>query len=140
MITSVASSTAAPPTVKQLQLLARARLADAEALLAANRFDGGIYLCGYVVELALKARICKTLKWPHYPAVEPRTFHTHNLDVLLSLSGVEPRFKKDAVLFAALSVVGKWDETLRYRPPQASQQDLRQMIDAAKTLMTELLK
>ena len=46
----------------ELRKIAKARLKDAEALLAAHRYDGAIYLCGYAVELALKARICQTLK------------------------------------------------------------------------------
>jgi HEPN domain-containing protein len=38
--------------------IARARLQDADILLTSERYDGAIYLCGYAVELALKARIC----------------------------------------------------------------------------------
>lgn len=38
-----------------LRKIARERLKDAEALLAAARYDGAIYLGGYVVELSLKA-------------------------------------------------------------------------------------
>ena len=50
-----------------LKAIARARLADAAALLKAGRFDDLPYVCGYVVELALKARTCRTLKWPGFP-------------------------------------------------------------------------
>ena len=42
--------------------IARARLQDADILLTSGRYDGAIYLCGYAIELALKARICQTLK------------------------------------------------------------------------------
>lgn len=48
-------------TRQQLKDLALLRLKEAEALFAAGLFDGCAYLCGYVVELALKARICATL-------------------------------------------------------------------------------
>lgn len=48
--------------VARLVQLARMRLADAEALRAANQLNGAFDLCGYAVELALKARICKTQK------------------------------------------------------------------------------
>lgn len=133
---------AAPPapTVKELEALSRARLADAEALLAANRFDGGFYLCGYVVELALKARICRTLKWKQYPAVLPQAFHIHNLDILLMLSGKNPKIKNDPKLLTHWSVVGTWTETWRYRPATASQQNLKDMCAAARALMEVLLK
>lgn len=50
-------------TASALTRLARARLADARALLQAKRYDGAVYLGGYVVEMALKARICRTLQW-----------------------------------------------------------------------------
>jgi HEPN domain-containing protein len=43
-------------TRQQLQELARTKLKEAEALYSAGFFDGCVYLCGYVVELALKAR------------------------------------------------------------------------------------
>ncbi len=33
----------------------------AQVLLRAKRFDGAFYLCGYSVELALKARICRSV-------------------------------------------------------------------------------
>jgi hypothetical protein len=36
--------------------------------LKAERFDGAFYLSGYAVELALKARICRTLKWRATPS------------------------------------------------------------------------
>jgi HEPN domain len=52
---------------QDLKAIARARLRDAQALLRAKRFDGAFYLCGYAVELALKARICRTLKWAGFP-------------------------------------------------------------------------
>ena len=54
-------------TRQQLQLLAHAKLQEAEALFAAGFFDGSAYLCGYVVELALKAAICATLQIDEYP-------------------------------------------------------------------------
>ncbi len=56
------------------------------------RYDGAVYLAGYTVELALKARICEVLNWSGYPATSKefdgyRSFRTHDLRVLLSLSG-----------------------------------------------------
>jgi HEPN domain-containing protein len=54
-------------TITELRTLARARLKDAQTLFVAKRYDAATYLCGYAVELALKARICKTLKWTGFP-------------------------------------------------------------------------
>jgi HEPN domain-containing protein len=47
-------------SVEELDTIARARLKDAKSLLAAGSFDGATYVCGYAVELALKAQICQT--------------------------------------------------------------------------------
>jgi hypothetical protein len=42
-------------TRQQLPDLAYLRLQEAEVLFAADLYDGCVYLCGYVIELALKA-------------------------------------------------------------------------------------
>jgi HEPN domain-containing protein len=125
-----------------LRNLARARLADAEALLEAGRFDGGAYLCGYVVELALKARICRTLRWDGYPEKKTdfegfQTFKTHDLDVLLRLSGREHFVK--STLFVEWTAVSQWNPEARYRAVgQATLESLQPMIAAARTLLQRL--
>jgi hypothetical protein len=45
----------------ELHRIAQARLEDAEALFRSGRYDGAIYIGGYAIEMALKARICETL-------------------------------------------------------------------------------
>lgn len=47
--------------------MARARLKEAQILFKAKRYDAATYLCGYAIELALKARICQTLGYIHFP-------------------------------------------------------------------------
>ncbi|HBL27338.1 MAG TPA: hypothetical protein DD490_10940 [Acidobacteria bacterium] len=59
-----------------LRAISAARLEDARQLLAAGRFDGAVYLCGYAVELALKARICDTLGWSDFPET-PKEFQPY---------------------------------------------------------------
>jgi hypothetical protein len=54
-------------TTTELRTLARARLKDAQILFAAKRYGAATYLCGYAVEMALKARIGKTLGWANFP-------------------------------------------------------------------------
>jgi len=54
--------------VAELDKIAEARLDDARALLTASRYDGATYLCGYAVEVALKARVCRVLNWPTFPS------------------------------------------------------------------------
>jgi hypothetical protein len=52
----------------------------------------------YRIELALKARICVTLKWTAFPETSKEfaglsSFKIHDLDLLLHLSGVETKIK-----------------------------------------------
>ena len=50
-------------------LLAKSRLQESEILFSKRKYDVAVYLCGYAMELALKARICKTLKWSEFPDI-----------------------------------------------------------------------
>ena len=127
---------------RDIKKIARARLKDADVLASKNRFEAAVYLCGYAVELGLKGRICKTLKWEGWPS-EGREFHgyqsfkTHNLDVLLHLSGIEERIKTQ--LFVAWSTVARWDAESRYNPVgNASARDAYLMILAARVLLDVL--
>ena len=100
-----------------LKAIARGRLADAMALLKAGRFDGSAYLSGYVVEL-LRIGRCTTLKWPGFPEKRSefegfQSFKTHDLDVLLRLSGREQYIK--VTLFPEWTVVSQWNPEARYQ-------------------------
>jgi HEPN domain-containing protein len=55
------------PTRNELKELAQLRLKEAETLFQAGLYDGAAYLCGYVIEFALKAKICKLLGVNEYP-------------------------------------------------------------------------
>ncbi len=81
----------------ELQQLACLRLNEAEALYNAGCYDGCAYLCGYVVELALKAAICATLGVAEYPEKGSRlreSFKTHDFDDLKLLAGMEQSFTR----------------------------------------------
>jgi len=125
-------------TRKDLQQIATARLRDAKALLKTRRFDGGVYLCGYAVEIALKARICRTIGWEYWPEKgEYRTFLTHNLDVLLNLSGRETRVKSSFAV--QWSIVAQWNPESRYSPAgKATETALVEMIAATEDLLKVL--
>ena len=117
-------------STKDLRAIARARLRDAQVLLKAKRFDGAFYLSGYAVELALKARVCRTLKWRGFPQSgrefeDFRSLKTHDLEVLLKFSGVEERVTAKAL--TEWSVVVNWNPERRYqaigllKPQQAAE-------------------
>ena len=105
-------------TIAELREISAARLDDAQALFDAGHYDGVVYLCGYAVELALKARICETLDWDGYPSTNREfrdylTFRTHDLKVLLRLSGQESRILRD--MPKTWRAVAIWNPELRYR-------------------------
>ena len=99
-------------TYQELKDLAELRLREAEALFAAGLFDGAKYLSGYVVELALKARICRLLDMDEYPdkGELKRVYAVHDLDQLLLLAGL----KKSLVLNDA--VYRNWSKAVLWKP------------------------
>ncbi len=125
--------------VEDLDRIAEARRDDAVALLGAERPDGAIYLCGYAAEVALKARICRQLNWAEFPRTSKefehyRSFQTHNLAILLRLSGQEARIK--ATHFVEWNVIATWNPESRYENVgTATMPSAGDMLDAAQVLM-----
>jgi len=122
--------------VKDLRMIARGRLADAEVLYKAKRHDAALYLCGYAVELALKARICRSLKWKEFPGADSEfksltSFRTHDLAMLLRLSGAEGKVRSN--LIAEWTRLLKWKPEMRYRRiGTTSAEEASNMIEAAR--------
>lgn len=105
---------------KQLQELALTRLGEAEALFAAGHYDGATYLCGYVVELALKARICASFGVKDYPEKGSKlreAMKSHDFEDLGLLAGMEHELGANRpVLLANWSLVIEWRPEWRYQP------------------------
>jgi hypothetical protein len=127
-------------TRTDLRRIARARLQDSTILFNNRRYDGAVYLCGYVIEVALKARIVTTLRWQNgYPMTRAEfkdlgNFKTHNLEILLKLAGVEQAIK--TAHLADWSIVVIWDPEVRYRPiGTATRADAQNMIQATTNLI-----
>jgi HEPN domain-containing protein len=115
-----AKATKTAPTKKNLQDLARLRLKEANALFDAGLYDGCVYLAGYAVELALKARICRVLKIATYPAEGfGSSYKVPSLDQLKVLAALNPDIDvtKNEKLFENWSIAVKWDPEQRYEPP-----------------------
>jgi hypothetical protein len=102
-------------TRRELQMLSCLRLREAEVLFAAGLFEGCAYLCGYVVELGLKAAICATLGIEEYPETQLRgAFKTHEFDNLKLLAGMDSSFATDPTLLFSWSVTSEWTPERRY--------------------------
>jgi hypothetical protein len=128
--------------VKNLRKIARERLKESEILYDQKKFDGALYLCGYAVETALKARICRTLKWTGFPSTKGefqpfQSFRTHDLNVLLKLSGIETMIVGKYV--REWSTVQEWDPEMRYQSVGATGRTAAlEIIGATKILLKVL--
>lgn len=122
----------------EIEKIVQARIKDAEVLYQASRYDGSVYLCGYAVELGLKGRICRTLQWDDYPTSKNySTFKTHDLDILLHLSGLEDKVKLK--FMAEWSIVAQWNPEARYNPIGiVKESDAKDMLDSTKELLRQL--
>jgi len=119
-----------------LKKIAEERLDDVKVLYHKGRYDGAMYLSGYVLEVALKARICKVLNLSEYPdqgKFKP-TYATHNFDVLLKLSGLEKNIllskSNNPYLFIQWSVVTGWSPEMRYQIMNKTKQEMGQILVA----------
>jgi HEPN domain-containing protein len=110
------------PTRAELQDISRLRLREAETLYEAGLYDGGAYLCGYILESALKACICRTLDMPEYLDAHRtlgKTFKTHDFDDLLTLAGIKAQLQanRNGPLWSNWNIATAWKPERRYEPP-----------------------
>jgi HEPN domain-containing protein len=130
-------------TISELRSISRARLKDADVLLSNGRYDGAAYLCGYAAEIALKARIVRTLKWSGFPSdggefKDFQSFKTHNLHVLVQLSGWEAKIKLKFP--GEWSVITQWNPQWRYDPPgNVTQVYATRMVESARKIVEALI-
>lgn len=113
------------------QELALIRLKESEALLEEGCWDGAYYLCGYVIECALKACISKKTKEHDFPP--PRStiekYYTHNLKLLMESAGLDVKLKSDMKRNRELEInwytTIAWNESCRYeRRSESEAKDL----------------
>lgn len=130
-------------TRADLRKTSREYLAAAAILRDNRKYDVAVYLCGYAVEIALKDRICKTLRWQGFPSTKKEfeslsSFKTHNLEILLQLSGTDYRVKP--ALSGYWSIVTKWDPEQRYNPRGTkTRADADDMIAATENVVKVIL-
>lgn len=125
-----------------LRTIAVETLTDAHVLLERQRWKGAYYLCGHAVEIALKERICQTLGWSGYPETNKEfealsSFRTHDLDMLLRLSGIEQQIREQ--FSGAWAGVRDWNPKLRYvAPDKQSEEKARTLLARTKVLLEAL--
>jgi hypothetical protein len=103
----------------KLQQLAEDRINDATILLNAGQWSGAYYLAGYAVECALKACIAKLTNQHDFPSKDNVVkAHTHRVDVLADLAGLESNLKlkmtAEPAFYNSWFAVKDWSEAARY--------------------------
>ncbi len=104
--------------ISDLHATAREYLRAAKLLRTKRSYDAAVYLCGYAVEIALKARICRTLNWSTgFPQTNSEfqtkgNLKTHNLEVLLDYTGIQDRVR--TAFLKDWSVASHWTPEQRY--------------------------
>jgi len=126
--------------INDLTSTAREYLRAAKLLRTRRSYDVATYLCGYSVEIALKARICRALKWtsgfPDTPA-EFKTkanLKTHDLEALLEYTAIQDKVKLQ--YFTDWATVNTWKPEQRYSPPGTKTlSQTNDMIQATQNLL-----
>ncbi len=130
--------------ITDLNKTAREYLRAAKLLRTGRSYDVAIYLCGYAVEIALKARNCRTLHWTTgFPETTAEfklksNLKTHDFEALLEFTGLQDRIKLR--YFADWAIVNKWKPEQRYSPPGTKTlAEADDMIQATQNLLRILL-
>ena len=125
-----------------LRAVARARLDDAWVLLKAaqetkspQRRVGSIYLAGYAVECALKARIC----YETVADILRKEYFTHDLQWLLSRTTMSIRIRRQEGIWQSFVLIRSvWEPALRYQLPSVGAEGARRFFESTKEVTTWL--
>jgi len=115
------------------------RWKDAGCLHANGRFEGAVYLCGYVLECFLKFVICETRKRKVMNLSEAKQLG-HNLVELLDASGLTGALRQNRDLWTAFAGMnGRWSPELRYSSRSIDQRASSDFLQDTKDLRNWLL-
>jgi HEPN domain-containing protein len=104
---------------EDLKNLSKTRLKEAKILHKKGQYDGAAYLVGYVLETALKARICRILDADYPDSGDlAKVYKTHSFDQLIKLGGIRKRFDikslADFNFQNNYSKINGWQDSWRY--------------------------
>jgi HEPN domain-containing protein len=131
-----------------LQKMAEERVADAEALLNAKRYQAAYYLCGYAIECALKACIARKTREFDFPDRKVvNDSYVHDLTKLLNVADLAKAHQDEVAMSGLFAknwfIVRNWSEASRYdgsiTPEQASS-FFRAVTDEANGVLAWLKK
>jgi hypothetical protein len=147
------------PKPSQMRAVAERRFGDASALCATGnneRANGALYLCGFVVEILLKAQLLRTYEQTakrrggDVPAAEREIWNliwrSHDLGSMLqklphlhaALRKASERRENPMYLYLK-QVCARWDIQLRYSPLSTTMSEAQEVLDRVRVLK-EVLK
>ena len=102
-----------------LQALAQVRYDDALSLLELGRYSSGYYLCGYSVELGLKACIARQVRSEEIPEKDLfKNVYTHEFPRLVGQAGLRRELtdaqNADQQFQAYWGIASEWSPESRY--------------------------
>ena len=102
-----------------LQKMAAERVADAAALLAAERYQAAYYLCGYAIECAVKACIARKTREFDFPDRKVvNDSYVHDLTKLLTVADLakahQDEVERSEPFATNWFIVRNWSEASRY--------------------------
>jgi len=120
---------------------AEERWKDAQSLHKARRYDGAVYMCGYVLECFLKFVICERSGQPSILLKDAKDLG-HNLAELLDRSGLatdlRDRNRNPDLFLAFQRVNAEWSVEIRYDPRGKTEEVSRQFLRDTKDLRSWL--
>jgi hypothetical protein len=115
--------------------ITKSTLDAAKILYSSENYNISGYLLGYVIEISLKACICKRLQLSEYPesGIHHDVFSSHDLNRLLVLSGYseEVNLSLNKDLFNNWSILTKdWKPSARYTENTYNKNNIEEKIKA----------
>jgi hypothetical protein len=126
--------------------ISRARFREARILLNDQEPDGAVHLCGYALECILKMKIVEKLNWDGFPEINKefehyKSFRTHDLNVLLRLSGHEKLILGDLSMNARWQVAKSWNSEIRYQQiGTMTEMAAKDILDATREIIVFLIR
>ena len=132
--------------VSQQTKAGRERFKDAEELIAAERWQGAMYMAGYAVECLLKSKLMRMYGCRHLRQLEDElmtrgdlksheSIYTHNLNVLLEITRSSDRLKQNSEICNTFNLVNRWMPAWRYSTDEHDSQDAEEFMDAVARLI-----
>lgn len=117
------------------------RMDDAQALFAADRYRGAMYMAGYSAECLLKTKLMRKFNCRHLRELEDElqnkgilatdaTVFTHQLELLLRLTNAIDRLRQNEEYWKCFNLANRWIPAWRYTADLSNRQDAEDFLGA----------